>query len=63
MERIVNISKSFEDADDWDLAMTHSERQAAAKLLKARLHPQPEDVRDCLRDGSNQVIFQKTYRS
>ena len=67
MERVVNIARSFEEADDWDikqcLEMTSVERQRVARTLRERLHPNPEDIRDCLRDRSKPVIFHKTYRS
>ena len=56
MERVVNLTHSYEEADDWDirqcLEMTYAERQRVARTLKTRLHPGPEDVRDCLRDKS-----------
>ena len=51
MERIVNIAKSFEEAEQWDieqnLAMTPDERLDAAKELKERVYGKnPPDVRD-----------------
>lgn len=67
MERVVNISKTYQEADEWDieqcLRMTYAERQEASRVLKARLHPDPEDIRDCLRDSSIKVTFRKTFRS
>ncbi len=43
--------------------MTVDERLAASRTLKERLYPNAEDVRDCLRDRSKPVTFQKTFRS
>ena len=67
MERVVKITHSYEEADDWDirqcLEMTYAERQRVARTLKARLHPDPEDIRDCLRDKSKAATFLKTFRS
>lgn len=67
MERIVHISKSFEEADEWDiqqcLAMTSEQRMAAARNLKDRLYPEAEDIRDCLRDPSKRPTFRKMLRT
>lgn len=67
MERVVHVAYDFESAGEWDiqqcLAMTLQERLRAARALKDRLYPQPEDVRDCLRDASKPVTFRKIRRS
>ncbi|MCE7870743.1 hypothetical protein DYH09_10225 [bacterium CPR1] len=67
MEKIVHLARSFEEADDWDirqcLEMTPEERMEAARILKARLYPEAEDVRDCLRDPSKPLIFRKMLRN
>jgi hypothetical protein len=52
MERIVHKSKSFKEAQDWDIeqavAMTPEERLAAAKVLRDRFYPPDSpDVRAC----------------
>ena len=67
MEPVVNIAHSFADADDWDiqqcLAMTADERMQAARVIKDRMYPEAEDIRDCLRDGSRQPTFRKMLRN
>lgn len=67
MERVVNVAHSYKEAEEWDirqcLEMTYAERQRVAQTLKTRLHRNPEDIRDCLRDKSKPVTFHKTYRS
>jgi hypothetical protein len=52
MERVVHISKSFEEADEWDiqqqLAMTPEQRLQAAKELRDRFYPaDAKDIRAC----------------
>jgi len=51
MERVVKKSRSFREADTWDLeqqsAMTPRQRMAAAQLLKQRVYPtSAKDVRE-----------------
>ena len=51
MEKIVKISKSFKEAEEWDIEqqinMTPQERQRAAKELKERVYGKDvKDVRD-----------------
>ena len=55
MERIVRKSRTFEEADRWDVeqhtSMTPEERQRAAKELRERAYgKQPPDVRESTRD-------------
>jgi hypothetical protein len=51
MERIVNKSKSFREAADWDIqqhvAMTPQERIRTARLLQKKVYPDAKDVREC----------------
>jgi len=54
MERIARKSRSFREAEAWELAqyhqMTPAERIAAAHALRARIYPPPQkDVRECHR--------------
>ena len=54
MERIANKSRSFVEAETWDiqqqLALTPQERMRAAQTLKKRLFPgRRPDVRECHR--------------
>ena len=54
MERICKKSKSYKEAEEWDikqqLAMTSEERQAAAKELRKRVYgPNPKDVKYSIR--------------
>ena len=51
MDRIVNISHSFKDAENWDIkrqtSRTHEERQKAASLLKKKFYgTKNPDVRE-----------------
>jgi hypothetical protein len=51
MERIVHISRSFEEAEEWDIeqniSMTPEERLAAAKVLRERVFGKDQpDVRE-----------------
>lgn len=55
MERIVNKSSTFAEAEAWSrkqcLSMTAAERMRAARELKLRLFPgQQPDVRECHRN-------------
>lgn len=67
MERIAHVAKSFAEADDWDVAqnraMSPEERVEAASILKKRLYPEAEDVRECLRDPSKPLYFRKIIRN
>jgi hypothetical protein len=52
MERIVRISKSFEEADDWEIEqqirMSPNERIIIAKTLRDRFYgTNTKDVREC----------------
>jgi len=52
VERIVHISKSFEEADEYDLQqildMPLAKRLEAAEELKRKVHPQPwKDILEC----------------
>ena len=52
MERVVHVSKSFREADEWDIqqqvSMTPQQRLDAAKVLRDRAYPPPtKDVREC----------------
>ncbi len=52
MERVVNIARSHQEADDWDIrqqvAMSPQERIRAARELRHRAYPPPnKDVREC----------------
>ena len=52
VERIVHKSRSFGDADRWDvqqqMSMTPQERMLAARELRFRIYPEnPPDVRQC----------------
>jgi len=54
MERIAHKSKSFKEAERWDIAqqvaMTPQERFEAAAELKRRAYPTPhKDIRECLK--------------
>lgn len=54
MERVVNISKTFADADAWDIrqhrSMSPQERMLAARALKDKLYGKDaKDVRECHR--------------
>ena len=56
MERVVHKSRSFEEADRWDIQqqvqMTPRERMRVARQLKDRAYPpDSEDVRECHRRG------------
>ncbi len=58
MKRVVKISKSFEEADEWDIEqqinMTPQERQKAAKELKERVYGEnAEDVREYYRNKND----------
>ncbi len=51
MERVVHISRSFEEAEEWDIeqviSMTPEERLAAAKVLRERAFGKDQpDVRE-----------------
>lgn len=52
MERLVHKSRTFADADKWDveqqMGMTPQERMRAARELKFRVYPEDSlDVRQC----------------
>lgn len=52
MERVVHKTKSFKEADEWDIqqqiAMTPEQRLRAAKELRDRVYPaNSKDVRAC----------------
>lgn len=52
MEKVGKRSRSFEEAEEWDIeqqvSMTPQERMKAAKAIKDRLFPPPQpDVREC----------------
>ena len=54
MKRIVNISKNFKDADEWDISqhikLTSEERQKIAKILKIKFYGKKnKDVRESMR--------------
>jgi len=55
MERVVNISKNANDAQEWDikqqLSMSVEERQHAARLLKERVYGKNNpDIREAERN-------------
>lgn len=52
MEQVVNIARSHEEADEWDIrqqvAMSPQERIHASRELRRRAYPPPnKDVREC----------------
>jgi len=51
MERVVHKSKSFKEADEWDvrqqLAMTPQQRIDAARALRLRVYGRAKDIRAC----------------
>jgi hypothetical protein len=54
MERIVKISKTFKEADDWDISqhirLKPEERQKIAKMLKMKFYGRKtKDVRESMR--------------
>lgn len=56
MPPIFHIASSHEEAAEWDVlqhtAIPPEERQAVARVLKARAYPGPnKDVRECHREG------------
>ena len=64
MERKVNIAKSFEEADKWDIEqqinMTAQQRQKAAKELKKRFYgTNPPDVRS--KEGRSAVLVKMGF--
>lgn len=67
MERIAHVASTFAEADDWDvkqcLAMSPNERMQASRIIKDRLYPNSEDIRDCLKDPSRLPTFRKMRRN
>jgi hypothetical protein len=56
MERIVHVSRSFDEVAEWDvrqhLAMSPQGRQRVARALKGRAFPaDSKDVRACVREA------------
>ncbi|MHC1738548.1 MAG: hypothetical protein AB9882_11120 [Ignavibacteriaceae bacterium] len=54
MKRIVKISKTFKEADDWDVSqhiqLKPEERQKIAKMLKIKFYGKKnKDVRESMR--------------
>ena len=52
MERVINIAKSHEEADQWDIEqhirMTPDERLRIARILRERVYGKnSKDVREC----------------
>jgi len=55
VKKVVKISKSFKEAEEWDIeqqiTMTPQERQRVAKELKRRVYGKnTKDVRECYKD-------------